>query len=282
MTAGPALVMLLALVLALAGLVELVRGRKPAMSRYRGALPQDPGPVRDGAVPAAAIAFGLPDRIRRAGRADALSPRSVLVAKGGCAAFGLTFGLMVAPPLSGRAAPLVLAALAAGGFLMPDFLLERAAARRYRRMINSLPDVLDLLAVSVATGRSFGASLSDLSETGRGPLVEELGVVSRDLAWGRGQAAALASLRARVGGAEIAELCSTLERSRRLGSPLAEQLRRQSSELRRNQGRAVEEEAARAAPKIQLVVALLLVPSVLLLIVAALVANGDALLGPAF
>jgi hypothetical protein len=36
---------------------------------------------------------------------------------------------------------------------------------------------------------------------------------------------------------------------------------------------------ARAAPKIQLVIALILVPSVLLLIVAALVANSDALLG---
>ncbi len=273
--------MLLALVLALAGVAELVQGRKPAVPRDRHALRQDPGPVRADAVPAAAIAFGLPDRIRRAGQAGALSPRLVLVAKGGSAAFGLTFGLTLAPLLSGRFAPLALAALAAGGFLLPDFLLERAAGRRHRRMVSSLPDVLDLLAVSVATGRSFGGSLSDLAETGRGPLVEELGEVSRDLAWGKGQAAALASLRARVGGAEIAALCSTLERSRRLGSPLADQLRRQSSELRRNQGRDIEEEAARAAPKIQLVVALLLVPSVLLLIVAALVANGDALLGPA-
>ena len=40
-----------------------------------------------------------------------------------------------------------------------------------------------------------------------------------------------------------------------------------------------EEKAARAAPKIQLVIALILVPSVLLLMVAALIANGDALLG---
>lgn len=282
MTAGAALVALLALVLTLAGLAELVRGRTQVDSRARGDSPRESGPTRIESVPAAAIAFGLPDRIRRAGRDGVVSPRSVLAAKAVFAAFGLASGLAIAPLFSGRAGPLVVAGLAAGGFLLPDFLLERAARRRHRRMINSLPDVLDLMAVSVATGRSLGGSLADLSKTGRGPLVEELGEVGRDLAWGKGQAAALASLRARVGGAEIAALCSALERSRKLGSPLAEQLRRQSGELRRNQGRAVEEEAARAAPKIQLVVALLLVPSVLLLIVAALVANSDALLGPAF
>ena len=70
-------------------------------------------------------------------------------------------------------------------------------------------------------------------------------------------------------------LCATIERSRRYGSPLADQLRRQASALRRDQRRTVEERAARAAPKIQLVVALVLVPSVLLMIAAALIANAD-------
>ena len=59
---------------------------------------------------------------------------------------------------------------------------------------------------------------------------------------------------------------------------LADQLRRQAASLRRDQRRAVEERAARAAPKIQLVVALILVPSVLLMIAAALIANADVLL----
>jgi tight adherence protein C len=100
-----------------------------------------------------------------------------------------------------------------------------------------------------------------------------------ELECGRPLAEALQSLRARVPGNEVATLCSAIERSRRYGSPLADQLRRQSSALRRNQRRLVEEHAARAAPKIQLVVALVLVPSVLLMIVAALIANADILLG---
>jgi tight adherence protein C len=96
---------------------------------------------------------------------------------------------------------------------------------------------------------------------------------------GRPLSEALAGLRARVPGSEIATLCAAIERSRRFGSPLAEQLRRQAGALRRDSRRAVEERAARAAPKIQLVVALVLVPSVLLMIAAGLLANADVLLG---
>jgi tight adherence protein C len=99
-----------------------------------------------------------------------------------------------------------------------------------------------------------------------------------ELDCGRPLAEALHSLRVRVPGSEIATLCAAIERSRRYGSPLADQLRRQSSALRRDQRRLVEEHAARAAPKIQLVVALVLVPSVLLMIAAALIANADVLL----
>ena len=73
-------------------------------------------------------------------------------------------------------------------------------------------------------------------------------------------------------------MVASIERSRRFGSPLADQLRRQASALRREGRRAVEERAARAAPKIQLVVALVLVPSVMLMIAAGLIANAGTLL----
>ena len=53
--------------------------------------------------------------------------------------------------------------------------------------------------------------------------------------------------------------------------------RRQSYGVRRGVGS--RSGRPRAAPKIQLVVALVLVPSVLLMILAALIAHSDALLG---
>ncbi|MCO5315455.1 MAG: type II secretion system F family protein [Solirubrobacterales bacterium] len=194
------------------------------------------------------------------------------------ASAGVMLGFPPSQLLPGRLGPLVLAAAVLAGFLLPDLLRARSARIRHRRMIVALPDALDLLAVSVASGRGLGGSLTDLARSGRGPLIEELARVGEDIAWGSGQARALDALRRRVGGPEMAALVATLERSRRLGSPLADLLRRQSATLRQDQRRAIEEEAARAAPKIQLVIALILVPSVLLLMVAALIANADTVL----
>ncbi len=242
-----------------------------------GPEPDRPGD-RVEVTPAAAITLGLPGRLRRAGMDGRITARSVLLAKALTGASGLMFGMTFSALAPGRMGPIVFAGGAVVGFFLPDLLLERAARRRHRRMIASLPDALDLLSVSVATGKSLGAAFTELGFSSRGPLAEELAGAGEDMAWGSGQAAALSALRDRVKGKEIAAFCATLERSRKLGSPLADQLRRQSAGLRQDQRRAIEEEAARAAPKIQLVIALILVPSVLLLIVAALVANSDKLM----
>ena len=272
----PALIALAALLLGGFGLREMLRSDgdndesgSPGKRAKAGSGRSD---VEPGGSP------GLADRIRRAGMEEALAPRTVLVGKAAGAAAGMLFGSLFAGVLPGRLTPLLILGAAAGGFILPEFLLERAARKRHRRMVTALPVVLDLLAVSVQTGRGLGGCLLDLASSGRGPLITEMSRAGDDMAWGSGQAAALEALRQRVGGTEITSLCSTLERSRRLGSPLADQLRRQSATLRQDQRRAIEEEAARAAPKIQLVIALVLVPSVLLLIVAALAANADSLI----
>jgi tight adherence protein C len=195
-----------------------------------------------------------------------------------CAAAAGLLALLAAPAAPGRLSWLVAVATPAAGFLVPDALRAREARRRRRRLIAALPDALDLLAVGAASGRSPAAGFAEIAESGAGPLAEELRITVAEVECGQSLSQALASLRARVPGGEIAGLCSTIERSRRFGSPLADQLRRQSSALRRDQRRAVEERAARAAPKIQLVVALVLVPSVLLMIAAGLIANADVLL----
>ncbi len=202
-----------------------------------------------------------------------------LAPKLACAALGCLAALLAAPAAPGRLGLLVAAALPAGGFLAPDALRERRARLRRRRLLAALPDALELLAVGVAAGRSPAAGFAELARVGDGPLAEELRIAVAELSCGSPLAEALAGLRERVPGTEIAGLCATIERSRRYGSPLVEQLHRQARALRRDQSRAVEERAARAAPKIQLVVALVLVPSVLLMIAAALIANADVLLG---
>ncbi|HMU26668.1 MAG TPA: type II secretion system F family protein [Solirubrobacterales bacterium] len=282
----PALIGVAAIILGALGLREITREGGGGSGDGPTAAARPAGQIADGRGIRSGRSGGgdsgefpkLGDRIRRAGLEAVLAPRSVLLAKGCCAAVGMLFGSLFTGVLPGRLAPVILIAVAAGGFILPDFMLERTASRRHRGMVAALPDVLDLLAVSVQTGRGLGGCLLDLASSGRGPLIAEMSRAGDDMAWGSGQAAALEGLRQRVGGPEITSFVSTLERSRRLGSPLADQLRRQSATLRQDQRRTIEEQAARAAPKIQLVIALILVPSVLLLIVAALAANADSLI----
>jgi tight adherence protein C len=260
----------LAVLLAAAAAGEILRGAGVALPAL---------PVGLGSRSAeAALRLGLPERLRRAGLESRLPLPAVLAAKFGTALGGGVFGLLAAPAAPGRTAVLVMVGLPAAGFLLPDALLERRARRRRRRLLGALPDALDLLAVSAGSGRGPAAGLEQLARAGEGPLAEELRLLASDLSCGVSLSAALSSLRSRVPGSEIAGLVATIERSRRFGSPLAEQLARQALALRRDSRRVVEERAARAGPKIQLIVALVLVPSVLLMIAAGLIANAGTLL----
>jgi len=186
-------------------------------------------------------------------------------------------GLFAAPAAPGRLSLLIAVAMPVAGFIGPDALLEREARRRLARLRSSLPDALDLIAVSAAAGRPPMAAFSELA-TGEGPLALELGITVAEAGCGASQDRALRGLRARLPGAEVATLCAAIERSHRHGSPLADQLRRQAVALRAGERRRIQEGAAKAAPKIQLVVALVLVPSVLLMIGAALLVNVDRFL----
>ena len=186
--------------------------------------------------------------------------------------------VLAAPAAPGRTALVVAFALPVAGFLAPDAWRQRQARLRHRRLLAALPDALDLLAVSVGAGRGAAAGLEQIARSGEGPLAEEMRLAVAEISCGVPLGAALASLRGRVPGGEMARLIAAIERSRRFGSPLADQLRRQATALRRDSHREVEDRAAKAAPKIQLVVALILVPSVLLMITAGLIANAGTLL----
>jgi tight adherence protein C len=256
-----------AVVLAAAGLMEF--------------LPRNQGRAKPVAhASATPLVRLLDERLRltsllsRAGLAWRITPAALLAAKLGAALAGALWGMVVAPGVPERLAPAVAAGLPLAGFVGPDAWLERRARLRLRALRGALPDALDLLAVGTAAGRSPIAGLAELG-AGDGPLGRELAVLSAESTCGLAQREALESLRSRAPVPEVAAMCGVIERSRRYGSPLSDQLQEQATALRAAQRRRVEEQAARAAPKIQLAVALLLVPSVLLMIAAGLLANLD-------
>jgi tight adherence protein C len=270
---GALVLAVVALVLGLLAVLDLLSGGERSSPRAESDRPTPPTGVR-GALALADARLGLSQRLARAGLSDRVSVRALLATKAGGALAGLLWAAVVAPAAPARFGWIVAIGLPAGGFLGPDAWLERRARQRLRALRVGLPDVLDLLAVGTAAGRSPLAGLGELGG-GEGPLARELAMLSAESSCGLPQGEALESLRRRAPVREVSAMSGLIERSCRFGSPLADQLRDQATALRSVQRRRIEEQAARAAPKIQLAVALLLVPSVLLMIAAGLLANVD-------
>jgi tight adherence protein C len=214
----------------------------------------------------------LEARIASAGRPGGLGAREVMAAKLASAVGGGFIAALLSAAAPGRLGVALAVAGPAAGFLAPDAWLARRAAARARRVRAELPALLDLLRVSVEAGSSLPNALREVGARTRGPLAAEWRALGREVALGVPLESALTGTVERLPLPEVRSLAAALERARRHGAPLADTLASQARDARFALARHAREEAARAGPKIQLVVALLLVPSVLLLVAAALVA----------
>jgi tight adherence protein C len=214
----------------------------------------------------------LGQRITGAGLPPGVGPRELMAAKVGSALLGSLAGTMAAGIAPGRLWLPVVAAGPVAGFLAPDGWLARRAAARIRSARRELPALLDLLRVTVEAGVAPAAALGAVGERANGLVAAEWRAVSREAALGVPLHDALAAMAERLPVPELRAVVAALDRALRHGAPLADTLAAQARDARLAQRRQIEEEAAKAGPKIQLVVALLLVPSVLLLVAAALAA----------
>jgi tight adherence protein C len=216
--------------------------------------------------------LSLDERIAAAGAPAGLGPRELIAAKLAASLAGAGVGVVLGAAAPGRLGPVVVAVAPAAAFLAPDWWLRRRATARGRAARRELPALLDLLRVTVEAGLPPASAFAAVGERAAGTLATEWRVVGRECAFGVPLGEALAGLERRLPLPEVRALVAALDRAARHGAPLAETLAAQARDARLARRRQIEEEAARAGPKIQLVVALLLVPSVLLLVAAALAA----------
>jgi tight adherence protein C len=211
---------------------------------------------------------GLAARIAAAGLDTPVA--DVMAVKAGAALAGLATALVLAPAAPGRTGVALLAAGPAAGFLAPDGALRRRTRRRARAIEAELADVLDLLRISVAAGLAPGRALAEVGRRHPGLLAGELRRAAAHAALGVPRETTYARLEARCPAAGVPALVAALRRADRHGAPLAPALAAEARAARARSAQRAAETAARAAPQIQLVVALLLVPAVLLLVAAAL------------
>jgi tight adherence protein C len=214
----------------------------------------------------------LRGRIEAAGRPAGLGVRELMAAKLAAALLGGIAAVSLAALAPGRLGVVVAPLAPVAAFLAPDIWLGRLAAERARRVRRDLPALLDILRVTIEAGGSLAWALKAVGERAEGPLASEWRAVASEVSLGVPLGAALDGLAARLPQPEIRSFVAALGRASRHGAPLADTLAGQAGAARFALARRIREDAARAGPKIQLVVALLLVPSVLLLVAAALAA----------
>jgi tight adherence protein C len=250
-----------------------VAGRRRAAGGGRGGgLPLLRLLIRAGGRFGTVAPRDLDARIVAAGRPGGVGTRELMAAKAAAALVGGLMAALLFAAAPGRLGLVLVVVGPTAGFLAPDLWLLRRARERSRRVRHQLPALLDLLRLSIEAGRSLPTALGEVGARARGPLAGEWRIVAREVTLGVPLDHALQGLIRRAPLPEVRALVAALDRARRHGAPLAETLAAQSRDARFAVARRAREDAARAGPKIQLVVALLLVPSVLLLVAAALVA----------
>jgi tight adherence protein C len=279
---------------AAAAALLLVLGAVEALPR---ALPRDRIPLRvgeaTGRLPRVALAIAtrvgsslgmqrvrtpatLAARVLAAGTPGGLRVRDWTALKCTVAVVALLGAALTAGSFPGRLGFVVLLGAPAAGFVLPDYWLGRRARLRADAALLELPSMLDLLRVTVEAGRSPIAAMGLVGLRFDGPLAVEWRAVSVQVALGVPQSAALEQVARRLPLPGVQTFVETLAHSHRSGLRLADALAAQAAAARHVRRQQIRERAARAAPKMQLVVALVLVPSVMLTLAAVLAAEFTA------
>ena len=203
------------------------------------------------------------NRLLAAGLARSLSPQAYLALKTGLAGVFIVFGLFLT--ITG-AMPAVFGLMiglggAAIGFIAPDFVINNRVRGRKERMRADLPNVLDLLCVSVEAGLGFDQALVKLNERMEGPLVDEFSLVLHEMRIGQSRTAALKNLSERVEAPEVSQFARAIIQADQLGIALSRILRVQSTDMRLRRQLAAEEKAMKAPVKMLFPTVLFIFPS---------------------
>ena len=261
---------------AIVGLAESARARHaarpagsgPAARRLRRLAIAVGRVLGRGAAPPRSLAA----RLDAVGAPARVTAADVMAVKCALALAGALVAVPAASLAPGRLGVLVLAATPVTAFLTPDLALRRRARSRASTLEHELADVADLLRVALDAGLAPHRALQEVGRRHPGLLAAELRAVAARRRLGVPVDEALAILTSRAPIAGVAQLTHALERAAVHGAPLGPVLAAIAADARAERARAVRDRAARAAPQIQLVVALLLVPAVLLLVAAGLAA----------
>lgn len=148
------------------------------------------------------------------------------------------------------------------GVLYPYWWLYDKKNLRQKAITQSMPDIVDMLALSTAAGLDFQAGIKrirDLSP-GRDAFVGELALVHHNVTLGMSMEDALTLMAERVDTPEMYSFTSILVQAQKMGSSIADILKDQAARMRQDRFLAAERAGAVAAQKLLLPMVLFLFP----------------------
>jgi tight adherence protein C len=207
------------------------------------------------------------------GNASRLSVDQILVWK----LVGLMSGLVWLPlilfglRLTGFIALMFIGVLWAVSFFAPDVYLSRAIERRQHEIAVQLPDILDLLVISVEAGLGFDQALERTTGAVPGTLSDEFRRMLRETRFGSTRADALRALNERCDVSELRAFILAMLQADTFGVSISRILRSQADEMRVRRRLRAQQQAQKAPVKMLFPMVFCIFPSIFVVI-----------LGPAF
>ena len=163
--------------------------------------------------------------------------------------------------------PVWIVGLAGLGFVLPELRLKQRINARHSAIAKALPNVIDLLNLTVGAGLDFMVAVKKMVERSEpNPLVEELHQVWQETKVGVTRQEALRNMARRIDMPEVSSFVRTLVQADRMGTGIEEALRMQSEEALAMRFQKGEREALKAPIKMLFPLLVFILPVVLIIV----------------
>lgn len=203
------------------------------------------------------------------------TPRKVLGYQVLCA---IAFGVMVLwliPAMGGSLIFAIVLAVAAGigGWFAPMYYVELKRRKRMEQIDKQMPDMIDLLVVTIEAGLGILASMRVASESMADPLGQELRLTLQEQRMGLSVGQAIESLGRRADAPNMRIFVRAITQGERLGVSIGTTMRNLSVEMRKRR-RAIAEERAQKMPiKMLFPLIFFIFPSLFIVILTPMIIN---------